>query len=64
MQSINMILSMYENNVPMRFGVLLYSSKMIKIIEANGGELPVSSTDEVLNENTDDISTLVIFINC
>lgn len=47
----------------MRFGILLYSSKIIKIIEANGGELPVSSTDEVLNEKMDDISTLVILIN-
>lgn len=45
---------MYENNVPVRFGVLLYSSKLVEAIEKNDGLLPSSSE----NHETD-VSTLV-----
>lgn len=60
LESINMIMSMYGDNVPMRFGVILYSSKIIKKIEDNGGELPmfsVGADDKVVEE---DISSLII----
>ncbi|XP_078173674.1 EMS-MUTAGENIZED BRI1 SUPPRESSOR 1 [Carex rostrata] len=54
-EAIDAILSMYENNVPVRFGVLLYSSKLVEAIEKNDGLLPSSSE----NHETD-ISTLMI----
>lgn len=47
-----MITSLYENNFPMRFGVVLYSSKFIKQIETSGSE-----DDSKIEE---DISSLVI----
>ncbi|KAH9751407.1 UDP-glucose:glycoprotein glucosyltransferase [Citrus sinensis] len=55
---IDMIMSLYENHFPLRFGVILYSSKFIKSIEINGGELhsPVAEDDSPVNE---DISSLV-----
>ncbi|KAL6178989.1 hypothetical protein ACLB2K_050505 [Fragaria x ananassa] len=48
--SIDMLISLYENNFPMRFGVVLYSSKLIKHIET-------SSDDSQIEE---DISTSII----
>ncbi|KAH9751404.1 UDP-glucose:glycoprotein glucosyltransferase [Citrus sinensis] len=56
---IDMIMSLYENHFPLRFGVILYSSKFIKSIEINGGELhsPVAEDDSPVNE---DISSLII----
>lgn len=53
-----MIMSLYENHFPLRFGVILYSSKFIKSIEINGGELhsPVAEDDSPVIE---DISSLV-----
>ncbi|XP_052296831.1 UDP-glucose:glycoprotein glucosyltransferase isoform X2 [Citrus sinensis] len=58
-QVIDMIMSLYENHFPLRFGVILYSSKFIKSIEINGGELhsPVAEDDSPVNE---DISSLII----
>lgn len=61
MQTIEMIMSLYRNNVPMRFGVILYSSKMIKKIEDNGGELPILSAGKNDRVAEDDLSSLVIF---
>ena len=40
-----MILSFYENNLPIRFGVLLYSSKFIKQTESGDDELTKSEAD-------------------
>lgn len=59
LEVINMIMSLYENHFPLRFGVILYSSKFIKSIEINGGELhsPVAEDDSPVN---DDISSLII----
>lgn len=54
-------MSLYRNKVPMRFGVILYSSKMIKKIEDNGGELPTFSAGKDDRVAEDDISSLVIF---
>lgn len=53
-----MIMSLYENHFPVRFGVILYSSKFIKNIEINGGKLhsPAAEDDSSVNE---DISSLV-----
>ncbi|KAF6171102.1 hypothetical protein GIB67_020581 [Kingdonia uniflora] len=56
LESVDVIISMYENNFPVRFGVLLYSSKLIKEIEENGGELSAGES----NHHTDDISSLII----
>lgn len=52
LESIDMITSLYENNFPMRFGVVLYSSKFIKQIETSGSE-----DDSKIGE---DISSLII----
>ncbi|XP_047315092.1 UDP-glucose:glycoprotein glucosyltransferase [Impatiens glandulifera] len=54
LESVDMILSLYENNLPMRFGVILYSTKVVDMIEANGGELK----DDIQIE--EDMSSLVI----
>ncbi|XP_043704312.1 UDP-glucose:glycoprotein glucosyltransferase [Telopea speciosissima] len=54
LESIDMIISMYENYFPVRFGVILYSSKLIKEIEEPAGEkADIGHTEE-------DISNLVI----
>lgn len=59
-QVIDMIMSLYENHFPMRFGVVLYSSKLINKIEISGGELDISAAgDDSQLEN--DISSLVLF---
>lgn len=59
LESIEMITSLYENSFPMRFGVILYSSKLIKQIENNGGEINTSSM-EFDNLNEEDLSSLII----
>ncbi|KAJ4966264.1 hypothetical protein NE237_018113 [Protea cynaroides] len=54
LESIDMIISMYENYFPVRFGVILYSSKLIKKIEEHAGEeAEIAHTEE-------DISNLII----
>nr|CAD1836155.1 unnamed protein product [Ananas comosus var. bracteatus] len=55
--TIDMILSLYQSSVPMRFGVILYSSKLVNIIEENGGNLPSLSDG---TKNREDISSLII----
>ncbi|ONK57353.1 uncharacterized protein A4U43_C10F19220 [Asparagus officinalis] len=55
-ESIDMILSMYQSNVPMRFGVILYSSKLIKTIEEKGHNYAVNNEAK----NGEDISSLII----
>ncbi|KAF5939287.1 hypothetical protein HYC85_023546 [Camellia sinensis] len=51
--SIDMIISLYENNLPMRFGVILFSTKFIKMIEMNDGEIPAAPM------SNDDVSSLI-----
>ncbi|THF94542.1 hypothetical protein TEA_002654 [Camellia sinensis var. sinensis] len=50
--SIDMIISLYENNLPMRFGVILFSKKFIKMIEMNDGKIPAAPM------SNDDVSSL------
>lgn len=54
LQSIDMIISLYENNFPMRLGIVLYSSKYVKQLEDRS-----SKEDE--DNFEDDISNMVIF---
>ncbi|CAL5438882.1 unnamed protein product [Camellia sinensis] len=54
LESIDMIISLYENNLPMRFGVILFSTKFIKMIEMNDGEIPAAPM------SNDDVSSLII----
>lgn len=54
-----MVMSLYENNIPMRFGIIMYSSKLIKKIETGGGGI-YSSSMENDNQIEDDLSSLVI----
>ncbi|KAL8061150.1 hypothetical protein ABFX02_02G069400 [Erythranthe guttata] len=56
LEAIDTIISLFENNLPMRFGVILYSEKLVEKIEENDGELPVAH----LKDDQDDISSLVM----
>jgi UDP-glucose:glycoprotein glucosyltransferase len=58
LESIDMITSLYENNFPMRFGVILYSTKFVKQIEMTSGGI-YSSAKENDSQN-EDISSLII----
>ncbi|KAG1353977.1 UDP-glucose:glycoprotein glucosyltransferase [Cocos nucifera] len=57
--TIDMIFSLYQNSVPMRFGVILYSSKLITSIKEKDSNLPMSSVDND-TKNGEDISSLII----
>ncbi|KAL5230580.1 hypothetical protein ABZP36_029356 [Zizania latifolia] len=55
-ETIDMILSLYQDSVPIRFGIIMYSSRLISVIEENDGNLPLndgSTTEE-------DISMMII----
>ncbi|KAG0448863.1 hypothetical protein HPP92_027626 [Vanilla planifolia] len=56
-ETVDMILAMYQNSVPMRFGVILYSSKFVKHIE-NQVVLLRDAEDDF--KNGDDVSSLII----
>ncbi|CAA0841506.1 UDP-glucose\\x3aglycoprotein glucosyltransferase [Striga hermonthica] len=56
LETIDMIMSLFENNLPMRFGVILYSTKLVEKIEANDGELPIDH----LKDDHEDVSSLII----
>ncbi|KAK1287551.1 UDP-glucose:glycoprotein glucosyltransferase [Acorus calamus] len=60
LESVDLILSMYENNVPMRFGLILYSTKLVKKIDHNGGKLPIHPPGVDGNHLGEDISSLII----
>ncbi|KAL2460508.1 UDP-glucose:glycoprotein glucosyltransferase [Abeliophyllum distichum] len=57
METIDMIISLFENNLPLRFGVIMYSAKLIEKIEANDGELPLAQLED---DSGEDISSLII----
>ncbi|URE03054.1 udp-glucose glycoprotein [Musa troglodytarum] len=57
--TIDLILSLHQSSIPMRFGVILYSSKLVKIIEENGGHLPSSAVQDD-KKRTEDVSSLII----
>lgn len=56
LESIDMVISLYENNFPVRFGVILYSSNFIEKSEING----VSRHAEDNGGQTEDLSSLII----
>ncbi|KAJ4874821.1 UDP-glucose:glycoprotein glucosyltransferase [Raphanus sativus] len=59
LESIDTLRSLYENQVPVRFGVILYSTQLIKNIEDNGGQ--IKSYDAETNAQVkEDISTMII----
>ncbi|KAG5548754.1 hypothetical protein RHGRI_014196 [Rhododendron griersonianum] len=57
--SVDMIISLYENNLPMRFGVILFSTKFIKTVETKGGEIPSASMENHAGVG-EDVSSLII----
>ncbi|KAG5248502.1 UDP-glucose:glycoprotein glucosyltransferase [Salix suchowensis] len=57
LESVDMILSLYENNLPLRFGLILYSSKFIKKATIHGLHLSAKDND---GETEEDISSLII----
>ncbi|KAJ4717311.1 UDP-glucose:glycoprotein glucosyltransferase-like [Melia azedarach] len=59
LEAVDMITSFYENQFPMRFGVILYSTKFIKRIELSGGELHSSAAEDD-SQVKEDISSLII----
>ncbi|KAJ9158912.1 hypothetical protein P3X46_024455 [Hevea brasiliensis] len=58
LECIDLIISLYENNFPMRFGLILYSSKFIKKIEDGGGDLHLSAVEN--DSQKEDTSSLII----
>ncbi|XP_010523682.1 PREDICTED: UDP-glucose:glycoprotein glucosyltransferase isoform X2 [Tarenaya hassleriana] len=59
LESVDTIISLYENKFPVRFGVILYSENLIKKIEKNGGQ--ILSSDTVNDAHVkEDLSTLII----
>lgn len=58
LEAADLILSMFENSLPMRFGVILYSTKFIQKLETSGGEFP--SSVENGSEREEDLSSLII----
>lgn len=58
LQAIDTIVSLFENHIPMRFGVILYSAKLIEEIESSGGELPLSYREKD-SPSQEDLSSLV-----
>ncbi|KAJ8506506.1 hypothetical protein OPV22_007392 [Ensete ventricosum] len=58
-ETIDMILSLHQSSIPMRFGIILYSSKLVKMIEENGGHLPSSAVQDD-KKRTEDVSSLII----
>ncbi|KAF2319840.1 hypothetical protein GH714_019555 [Hevea brasiliensis] len=61
LECIDMIISLYENNFPMRFGLILYSSKFIKKIEDGGGDLHLSAVEN--DSQKEDTSSLEALMN-
>lgn len=59
LEAIDTILMLHENNVPMRFGVILYSGKLIKEVESNDGDT-LHSFPEDGNQSGKDVSSLII----
>ncbi|WOL04288.1 UDP-glucose:glycoprotein glucosyltransferase [Canna indica] len=59
-ETIDTILSLYQSSFPMRFGIVLYSSKLVKILEENSGHLPSSAVQDD-NKRTD-VSSLIIHL--
>ncbi|KAL3814493.1 hypothetical protein ACJIZ3_015761 [Penstemon smallii] len=57
LETIDMIVSLFENNLPIRFGVILYSAKLVEKIEANDGELPAT---HLKDDTGEDMSSLII----
>ncbi|KAI8555132.1 hypothetical protein RHMOL_Rhmol05G0150600 [Rhododendron molle] len=57
--SVDMIISLCENNLPMRFGVILFSTKFIKTVETKGGEIPSASMENHAGVG-EDVSSLII----
>ncbi|KAG9141867.1 hypothetical protein Leryth_013981 [Lithospermum erythrorhizon] len=56
LEAIDTMLMLHENNIPMRFGVILYSGKIIKSIESNDGDTYTEDDDQV----GQDVSSLII----
>ncbi|XP_071733652.1 UDP-glucose:glycoprotein glucosyltransferase-like [Rutidosis leptorrhynchoides] len=63
LETVDTIITMFENSLPVRFGVILYSTKLIEILEANGGEFPSSSleTDSQKNEDLSSLTMRLFF---
>ncbi|KAK1430222.1 hypothetical protein QVD17_12804 [Tagetes erecta] len=58
LETVDTIVTLFENSLPVRFGVILYSTKMIDTLEANGGEFPPSLESD--NQISEDLSSLTI----
>ncbi|XP_042473077.1 UDP-glucose:glycoprotein glucosyltransferase-like [Zingiber officinale] len=54
---IDMVLSLYQSSIPMRFGIILYSSKLVKAINKNDGHLLTSLHND---KRAEDVSSFII----
>ncbi|KMS95940.1 hypothetical protein BVRB_003480 isoform A [Beta vulgaris subsp. vulgaris] len=57
LEVIDMIANLYENQLPVRFGVILYSTTFIEKVERSGGE---NFADSIVSSTDEDISSLII----
>ncbi|KQJ97067.1 UDP-glucose:glycoprotein glucosyltransferase isoform X2 [Brachypodium distachyon] len=55
-ETIDTIMSLYQDSVPVRFGIIMYSSRFINVIEENDGTHQVNDG----SKSEDDTSTLII----
>lgn len=55
-QIIDMVLSLYQSSIPMRFGVILYSTKLVKAINKIDGHLLTSLHND---KRAEDVSSFV-----
>lgn len=63
LKAVDTIMYMFENHVPMRFGIILFSSKLAESIEENDGEIPAYFDENNKNEfrkGEEDTSSLII----
>lgn len=63
LKAVGTIMYMFENHVPMRFGIILFSSKLAASIEENDGEIPAYFEEKHGNKfrkGEEDTSSLII----
>lgn len=59
LETVDMIINLYENSFPMRFGVILFSAKLIQKVETNANEVLHYNVDDS-SQFEEDISSLAI----
>ncbi|KAD6454405.1 hypothetical protein E3N88_09111 [Mikania micrantha] len=61
LETIDTIVTLFENSLPVRFGVILYSTKIVETLEANGGAFPHLESDFQINEDLSSLTMRLFF---